>query len=253
MNKWLENILALPENAIVNTPLTKQFFYKNFDLTNAEKKLFKSNIVEMNLLGSISENTSNITSVKTPQKTFENIFVITIDVTAKDFHRREIISSTIQKYFPYHCLIIIQNPEEFIINAASKRINQNDNAKRVVIDEVSTPVISKLISNPIQSNFVAHLDFKNLDKTNLKTLYESYFSILVNFKASVVTNKIVTHSKTRTQKDIQILTEIDQLESQVLQMNNLIDKEKRTNTIVELNTKRWRVKEKINGLKNKLT
>lgn len=175
MSDFVKKVLQLPEKTLTNTTLTKQFFYKNFDLSSQEKKIFRTSIIEMRLLATISESSANITYVVSESETFENIFLITIDVTTKDFNQREIIASIIQKYFPYHCLIVVQNPEEFIFNAASKRINQNDNAKRVVIDEVSTPVISKLISNPIRSNFVTQLDFKNLDKTNLQTLYKSYF------------------------------------------------------------------------------
>lgn len=253
MRQFLKEILSLPYSALLGTRLTKKFFYKNFDLTTKEKKLIDQGVSEMELFASVTEKSTNITPVINEEKTYENIFIVSINVHKSRLDQRKFIADAVQKYFPYHSLIFIHDEETFQVSAALKRINRNDSSKRVIEQEVKTPELSLLYKNELQQHFYEQIEFKQVDKTNLETLYKGYFSALVNFRSSYLTNQIIKRSRTRTEEDLELLKKIDELNLELAHINQQISKAHQTNEEVALHTNRYNVKQNIKELKAQLT
>jgi len=253
MRQFLTEIFALPSKTLIKSKLTKKFFLKNFDLLTKEKKAINQDINEMQLFASITEESSNIIPFINDNETYENIFIISISINTKDADKSDFVSGIIQKYFPYHCLVFINDEDEFKVSAALKRINKSDMSKRVIEEEIITPKLSLLYKNDIQKSFYNQVHFMQVDKTNLKTLYKDYFTAIVNYKSSCFTNQIINRPKFRTNDDLNLLKKIDELNLELEHINYQINKSVQTNQEVMLNTKRYGVKQEIEKLKAQLT
>ena len=149
-------ILNIPERCLLNKRLTKAFFLKNFDLSGTEKKLLNSIINEMEWVASIKLSNANIPPVKNTEYAFEEVQIMQIQLPLDKFSfNAENSAILIQKYIPYQLILIIENDNEFLINACDKRINQNDLSKRTIENYYFTNSLSKLYHH-------AHAQFENI-------------------------------------------------------------------------------------------
>ncbi len=254
MNFTYNNILHIPNRALLNQKITKAFFFRNFLLSASEKKLLNKTIQKMQWLASIKTATSNIPTLKTATHIYQEIQIILCKLSNNELEK----SATkcidfIQKHIPYQVLLIVEDDNEFVINVCDKRVNQNDNTKRTIENHTTTQQLYKLYKNETTALFYHSLNFKNLDKTNLETTYKSYHKAIIQLQTATITGKYVERPKKRTETDMIYLKAIEHLEEEISSLANQIKKENQFNTKTDFNIKIQRKRKEIKVLKNKLT
>ena len=208
-------ILQIPQRCLVNKKITKAFFKRNFDLTSAEKNILEdfSIVKSIDWLASISPATANIPAYSDNQQLHEELVSISVYITEIDFDKnKQKVAEVIQKYIPYSILLCIYNDSIFSLNACDKRINQNDSTKRTIETRYFTDNISRVNPTDVQKSFLAGMRFASLDKTNLKTFYESYINNIIALKAAELSGIFMPRTKERSEVDLQNLQKIESLQ-----------------------------------------
>jgi len=246
------DILKLPTRCLLSKRLPKTFFQRNFDLTASEKKVLNA-IISVEWLASIKPNNSNIAAFADATTTFEEIQVITCLLPASDCETLAGDASTlIQKNIPYHVLAIVESDSEFVVSTSEKRINQNDSRRRTIASYQLSPTVSKLYKTEASEAFFTGLSFTTLDKTNLKTSYESYAHAIVQLQVAMATGITTQRSRTRSAEDMELLQKLDALEVELLRLGNQIKKETQLNKKVSLNVEIQTKRKQIENIKKQL-
>ncbi len=247
------NILKIPERCVLDKRLTKAFFLKNFELSSAEKKLVNNDITSMSWLASIKPATANIPAVVNSDYKYEEIQIMVCTLEDNSLETlSEKCFSLFQKYIPYQMLVIVEDNNNFKINACDKRINQIDTTKRIAERLFNTGMLSKLYKHDISDSLFKALDFGAVDKTNLELLYKSYIQAVVQFQSASITGKYIKRSSTRTAEDMQNLEKIELLERDIISLKSQIKKENQLNSKVQLNIKIQQKRKEIQSLKDLL-
>jgi hypothetical protein len=235
----LKTILQIPERCLVNKKITKAFFKRNFELTSAEKALLDdfNAISAIDWLASVSPSESNINSYKDEQYLFEEVQVIIVHTSDSDFQKNhQRIADLIQKYIPYPILLCVRQNGIFILNACDKRINQNDSSRRTIEKKYNTEPIEQQTPTETQQNFLNSLAFSKLDKTNLKTFYDSYIQRMIALQAAELSGLFIPRAKDRTKSDMEKLEKIETLQKEILVLKNQAKKESQLSQRIALNT-----------------
>lgn len=234
----LNQILQLPERSLVNKKITKAFFKRNFDLTLSERKFIDDAaiILQIEWLASLKPEQINIPGYNAEQTIFDEIQIISVQTSDIDFDKNKSkIIEFIQKYIPYHLFLGAYNNKEFILNVSSKRINLNDSSKRTIEKSLTTENISVSEQNEKQKIFLSSLTFSNLDKDNLKTVYDSYSQCITALQTAQLTGTYSNRPIERSKQDIDNLEKIKKLESEIVTLQLNAKKETQLNTQVQIN------------------
>ena len=248
------SILNIPERNVLDKRLTKAFFLKNFDLSASEKKLLNNSIQQMKWLASIKPITANIPAVINDEYKYEEIQVMVCTITDNTIDAlAEKCMQLFQKYIPYQMLVIVEDSNEFKINACDKRINKSETSKRTIERYFTTNTLSKLYKNDLSDAFYKALDFGDLDKTNLELLYENYIRAIVQFQAASITGIYQKRTIARTKEDMEHLEGIEHLEGDIISLTIQIKKLSQLNEKVQLNIAIQKKRKEIQSLKDTLT
>ena len=248
------DILNLPERSLLQKKLTKAFFLKNFDLSATEKKVLNSSIVQMEWLASLKPSNCNVYSVINDVVTYEEVQIMICNVGNEKVD--EVATSCFQlfqKHIPYNMLVIVENDTEFKLNVCEKRINQNDKTKRTIENQYTSGTISKLYRTEVGDAFFSALDFSKLDKTNLEVLYRGYCNAIVHFNSASVTGVFQARNSARTQDDLVMLNQMEDLERDISRLTNQLKAEKQQNQKVTLNIAIHQKRKLIEDIKIKLS
>lgn len=251
----IQHILDLPLPCLVNKKITKAFFKRNFELTKAERTLLDdfSLVISIDWIATINPSNSNVPAFNSNTSTFEEIQIISIKTNQEDFERSNTrIIDFIQKYIPYHVFLIIYTDTLTVWNTCLKRINENDNTKRVVEKCFTTEVIGINNLTENQEAYLNGVSFGRIDKTNLYTLYQSYIQKVVALNASILSGEFIPRPVERTKQDVIYLEQIANLEKEIVTLTNLAKKETQLSKQVEFNTQIQNNRKKIQNLKQKL-
>lgn len=248
------DILNLPERSLLQKKLTKAFFLKNFDLSASEKKVLNNSIVQMEWLASLKPTNCNVLSVINDVVTYEEVQIMICNVgTEKVDEVATNCFQLFQKHIPYNMLVIVENDTEFKLNASEKRINQNDKTKRTIDNQYTSGTISKLYKTEVSETFLSALDFSKLDKTNLALLYRGYCNAIVQFNSASVTGVFNIRNSVRTQDDLVMLNQMEDLERDISKLTNQLKAEKQQNQKVTLNIAIHQKRKQIEDIKIKLS
>jgi Domain of unknown function (DUF4391) len=256
MNNQIVHILQLPERCLVNKKITKAFFKRNFDMTSAEKNLLDdyNAISSIDWIASISQANANVPAYQDYESTFEEIQVVAITTSPESLHKyASKIIDLVQKYIPYHILLIVHDGVNSIWNVTYKRINQNDNNKRTVDKKFTTDSITANTTNKVQEAFLEALSFNKVPSTNLKVLYDGYVQCFVGLTTAPIIGTFETRPTDRTKEDVERLERINTLEKEITTLTNTAQKETQLNKKIELNTQVQQKRKQIENLKNSIT
>lgn len=246
----------MPEACLVNKKITKAFFKRNFELTLSESKFLDdfSVFIQIDWLASIKPENSNIIAFTSAQSTIEEVVIIAVQTNDADFDKnKQKIAELIQKFIPYHILLCIYSENQFVLNVAEKRTNQNDSTKRTIEKQYFTENISIAKYSDKQRAFVNSLAFSLLDKLNLKTLFESYVSRIIAIHTADVLTSFEIRSSERSKQDIQNLELISLLKSEIVTLQNKANLETQLNILVEVNNAIQEKRKEIKNLENIIT
>ena len=253
MSEAVTDILALPDKSLLNRRLTKVFFTKNFTLKASEKRLLSDVILSMQWLASLKPATCNVAANVTDQYAFDEIQIFTVLLSDVDFEKYyKPVSEFIQKHVPYQILLLLSSDSHLALSGADKRINQVDTTKRTVESYHHTPAINTLYQRDVELAFFDALQFKQLQKENLATVYKSYVSAIIQYQAASITGVYQSRSHKRTEADMQILKEIEHIQNQIIGLKSQLKKESQFNRKMEKNVELQKKKKQIDQLKEKL-
>jgi hypothetical protein len=250
------NILQLPERCLVNKKITKAFFKRNFDMTSAEKNVLDdyNAISAIDWIASISQANANVPSYQDYESTFEEIQVIAVTTSTESLSKNAAkIIDLIQKYIPYHMLLIVHDGVNSIWNVTYKRINQNDNNKRTIDKKFTTDSIASNTTNIVHEAFIEALSFSRVPSTNLKVLYDGYVQCIAGLTTAAIIGTFETRPTERTKEDVERLERITLLEKEIITLTNDAQKETQLNKKIELNTQVQQKRKQIENLKNSIT
>ncbi|MDO7172615.1 DUF4391 domain-containing protein [Mariniflexile sp. AS56] len=247
------NIFKIPDINLSGQKLTKAYFLRNFDLSAGEKKLLNLGIEQMEFIAQIIPQRSNIPAVINEKDSFEQILILLCTVTDS------ILDSTadnciqlIQKYISHQVLLIVEDKNDFILNATEKRINQVDKNKLTIERYFTTKKLSKLYKDAVVDAFFNALDFTTLDKTNLELLYKNYIQAIVQFQTTSITGSFQKRTHTRTNEDMATMESIETLENEITTLANQMKKLSQMNEKIQLNIKIHNKRKEIQSLKDAL-
>lgn len=244
-------ILNIPDRLLLNKRLTKAFFLKNFELSASEKKVLNQTITNMEWLASIKPTTANIPAVKNDTWVYEEVQVMTCTINSLEVNSEACIA-LFQKFIPYQMLLVIEDENDFIVNTCDKRVNQNDKSKRTIEGYFTTPLLSKLYKNEVANAFFSALDYKQVDKTNLETLYKSYNRAVVQYQTASLTGNYTIRTQQRTEEDMQLLLEIENIEKEITSLSSQLKKSTQLSDKVNLNVQIQNKRKDIENIKDKL-
>ena len=163
------------------------------------------------------------------------------------------IIDLIQKYIPYHILLIVNDGVNSIWNVTYKRINQNDNNKRTVEKKFTTDCIASNSVNKVHEAFIEAVSFGRVPSTHLKVLYDGYVQCFVGLTTAPIIGTFETRPTERTKEDVERLERITTLEKEITTLTNAAQKETQLNKKIELNTQVQQKRKQIENLKNSIT
>ena len=252
----LNTILQLPERCLLNKKITKVFFKRNFELTSGEKTLLDdaTAVVQIEWLASISPASANINLYRDEYYLYEEVQVITVYSEATNFKDSYFkIFDLIQKYIPYPILLCVYSGNNFVLNTCDKKINQNDNTRRTIDKKYFTEIIKIDDESNEQKAFINSLGFATLDKTDLKTFYDSYTQRIVALQAAEISGSFMPRTQVRTQDDMENLEKIETLQKEINVLQNQAKKETQLNQRIEINTQLQLKRKQIEQLKETIT
>jgi hypothetical protein len=252
----LNSILQLPLRCLLNKKITKAFFKRNFELTPKEKALLDdaSVITSMDWLASISPSSANINLYSDEDFSYEEVQIIIVSSEATNFEKSYFnITHLIQKYIPYPILLCIWSGNNFVLNTCDKKINQNDSTKRTIDKRYFTGIIDIDNETTEQKAFVNSLGFSKLDKTDLKTFYDSYTQRIVALQAAQISGSFIPRTLVRTKDDMENLEKIETLQKEITILQNQAKKETQLNQRIEMNTQLQLKRKQIEQLKELIT
>lgn len=247
----LKGILQLPERCIINKKITKAFFKRNFDLTTGEKSVLEDfNLVNViNWMASLNPANANINRFQDDHFLYEEVQVITVQTAEENFDKNHFkISDLIQKYIPYPILLCVYNSDYFVLNTCVKKINQNDNTRRIIDKSFSTESIYFNDPSQQQQDFLKSIGFSELDKTHLKSYYDSYTLRMIALQAVKVSGLFIPRTLERSKSDMENLERIEILQKEIEALKNLAQKETQLNQRIVINTTIQMHKKQINAL-----
>lgn len=254
MSYKYNSIFQIPERNLRQQRLTKAFFLRNFDLSSAEKKTLNESIIRMEILAQILPDQSNIPSVVTKVKSYEQVLLIVCTVADNQLDSlAEKCMQLIQKYISHQLMVIVEDTNEFIINATEKRINQKDTSKLTVERFFTTDKLSKLYKNELSAPFYEALDYSKLDKTNLELFYKSYIQTIIQYQTATKIGSFKKRTTARTMEDMQNIETIEKLETDIQTLTSQIKKVSQLNEKVALNIRIQKKRQEIESIKNTLT
>lgn len=252
----LNQFLKIPHHCLLERKIPKVFFKRNFDLTRGEIALLEgSNTIEtIDWLASIAPANSNINSFRENDTLFEEIQILTVKCVNDDFNSATLkIADLIQKHIPYPIILCVYNEDLMVFNACDKKINLNDHSKRAVECSYFTKEIKANGLDDCDNSFLKSLNFGDLDKTNLKTLFESYVTRIISMAVSKESGRYVPRIHARALEEWAALKAIEQLRSEIRSIEVRARKETQIRLQIEMNTLVQKKRTEIENLKKFIT
>ncbi|HTO17273.1 MAG TPA: DUF4391 domain-containing protein [Edaphocola sp.] len=255
MNTAPFSFFQLPHQTLVQSRLTKAFFKRNFELLPSERKLLEDAMLvkEMEIYATLKPSNCNVPAFVCSTENYEEIVFLLVKTANEDFEKNaKKIGDFIQKHIPYHLVIGMYAENNFLLHLAFKNINQKDQNKRTILQIKQSKVFS-INAQENQAELLEALSFKNLDKTNLKTLYTSYTTAIDNWTVAAMTGSFIPRPYERSVEAVMVMEEIENYQKEISNLQSQIKETTQMNLRIELNTTVHHLKNKIDSLKKSLS
>lgn len=248
-----QNIFNLPASCIFHTVMPKNAFEKNNSLSAAEKRLINIPFLPLQsvLKGSLNHSRSFIPPKVGKEMDYEDIlfFSIKLKPTHLEIHSDKLIQ-LYQKYIPKPCVLLLYDDTRFIVNTALKKYNEADPKKRVITEQLTTPILSIVGSENKNEDFLKSLHFEKINRQNLKTVHESYARSIINFNIVATTGKV--GSVEDVSENAERLRQIAHIEKELNALRNHIRSSKKLDEKLEFKLQLKKKKTTLQNLKNSL-
>ena len=93
--------------------------------------------------------------------------------------------------------------KKFVLNTCDKRINLNDSERRTTEKTLITESIAINETTDIQKTFLSSLSFINVDKHDLKSLYDDYSKSIISLHTSKLTGQYYIRPLEQSKQDLE--------------------------------------------------
>lgn len=248
-----QNIFHLPASCVFHTVMPKNTFEKNNSLSASEKRLITTPFLPLQsvLRASLVQSRSFIPPKVGKEMDYEDILFFSLKLKPEHLETQsDKLIQLYQKYIPKPCVLFLYDDTRFKVNTALKKYNEADPKKRVVTEQLTTPILSIVDSESKNDDFLKSIQFEQLDKQNLKTVHESYAKSIINF------NIVRTTGKSTKLGDIsenaERLRQIAHIEKELNALRNHIRSSKKLDEKIEFKLQLKKKKTTLQNLKNSL-
>ena len=232
MITYFQNILALPDSCVDNSPMPKNFFEKKFKLTASETKMLKVAYLPERItwMASVKPLNSSIPIYQSSIEYYKEVQVFVIQILPEHYDSyAERIIQLVHKYIPYHSLVILHDQQRYQISCSTLKINQAAIDKRVLDQVYTSPICSLILRDNIQSKMEEQIRFGYLSHVNLQSMYLGYIEAIVKARANEVLGDEVAESNpeklwTSIRKAKQDETQIKALKEKIRKAKTLQEK-----------------------------
>ena len=256
-----------PSPLLINQKLTKKSFYEMGSLSNAQQKLLQEYVDTIQLSAHLTADKTNIPIYKTNKNEYIEILVIEVQLKnnqawsdSKNKQSGKHIKSLhelFHKAIPYPVILIIHSEQQSQFSLAEKFINQSDveNDKLIMNELIQTDWLDPNQLQPAEQLFVESIQYNQLHKQNLYTLYQSLiqrFTALLLAKQTGLFN-LPLQLEQPSQNDIDQqrakLKTIMQLDRDITELKNKIASCNQFNEKVELNMQLQKLNNQLKQVK----
>jgi len=247
---WKE-IFKLPDNCILNIPITKVSLKEQDGITISEAKLLDgSDVQSIRIFGIVSKGNANIPESVDDSQSFIEVYFIAVSLRTDVYEKNyKPVARLIHKLIPHHCLVIMQSEDELIshISLATKTINKHDQRLRVISGELFSVLISET-----QTDFLEALSFANANTINLKSFYGYYLQVIKNYNLIDLTKEFKIRTYEMTEELLAINESVENYQTEINSQQKQLKSVTQMSEKVKINSEIHDLKQKINELKVKI-
>jgi len=225
--------LDIPQKCFLNKILFKKLFLENGSLDITDRKALKDDIVKIRWLYTLKSNTINIEPYIDDEREYDEVAILQIDLS--NISRMKRIASFVNKAIPYPLILIFTFGETIAISVADKRQNQADKSKWVTEKEWVTGWVDLTAPTNAQSQFMIDLKVESLSFLNFYSFYQDVKSRIIALNSSSRSGAYQVATQQETNSRLELLTNIEGLEKEIVELRVNIKKESQFNRKLPLN------------------
>lgn len=245
------DFFSLPQNCIVNIPITKSSLKSQDGTTTSEAKLLDSSQVQsIRLYAVIKKANANIPEYVDDVKSFVEVYFISITLEKDSYPKiYKSVARLVQKLIPHHCIIFTKSSDDALchINLTEKLVNRNNNQLRVIGNELFSNII-----NRSQTDFIQSLAFENANTIHLRAFFDHYEHVIKSYNLQDLTREFKIRTYERTEELMLVMEEVTQYETTIKTHQKELSLTAQMSDKVRLNTEIYTLKAKIQQLKDTL-
>lgn len=229
-----QQIFQLPASCVFHTVMPKNAFEKNNHLSAAEKRLIAIPFLPLQavLRASLVQSRSFIPPKQGKEMDYDDILFFSLKLKPEHLESQsDKLVQLYQKYIPKPCVLLLYDDTRFIVNTALKKYNEADSKKRVVTEQLTTPVISIVTSDTKSETLLKSLHFEQVNKQNLKSVHDSYARSIINYNIATTIGKATNVED--VSENAERLRQISHIEKELNALRNKIRSSKKLDEKIE--------------------
>lgn len=258
----IEDLINVPNVAIVNNIIPKQDIFEATGMTKSDKDYFVRYVKQIRWLYKFDDASVRIKPYETEEKSYLEAELISIKLKKEfqeynhntgNFHRFDArldrIVDILLRFIPYPILLCAEFNDEikFYVSHISESKSDYD---KITLDElIYTDWIDVNNLDSFDKELIEKLQIDNLDKTNVFTFYDDIVTAIIQYNGSKEVGQEVTLSSDEIQK---IMDEIKLIEREIVDLRVKIRRADNFSERVELNIKIKELQMEIEVLQEKL-
>ena len=241
----IEDLIKVPDAAIVNSILPKQDIFEATGMTKSDKDYFVRYVKQIRWLYKFDDASVRIKRFVNEEKSYLEAELISIKLKKEfqeynhntgNFHRFDArldrIVDILLRFIPYPILLCAEFNDEikFYVSHISESKSDYD---KITLDElIYTDWIDVNNLDGFDEDLIEKLQIDNLDKTNVFTFYDDIVTAIIQYNGSKEVGQEVTLSSDEIQK---IMDEIKVLERKIAEIRVAIRREDNFNKKMDYN------------------
>ena len=241
----IEDLIKVPNAAIVNSILPKQDIFEATGMTKSDKDYFVRYVKQIRWLYKFDDASVRINPFVNDEKSYLEAELISIKLKKEfqeynhntgNFHRFDArldrIVDILLRFIPYPILLCAEFNDEikFYVSHISESKSDYD---KITLDElIYTDWIDVNNLDGFDKELIDKLQIDNLDKTNVFTFYDDIVTAIIQYNGSKEVGQEVTLSSDEIQK---IMDDIKVLERKIAEIRVAIRREDNFNKKMDYN------------------
>ena len=241
----IEDLIKVPDAAIVNSILPKQDIFNETGMNRSDKDYFVRYIKQIRWLYKFDDASVRIKPYETEDKSYLEAELISIKLKKEfqeynhntgNYHRFDArldrIVDILLRFIPYPILLCAEFNDEIKFYVSHISESKSDNEKITLDEIINTDWIKVNDLDGFDEELIDKLQINNLDKTNVFTFYDDMVTAIIQYNGSKEVGQEVTLSSDEIQK---IMDEIKLLERQIADLRVKIRRADSFNERLEYN------------------